>query len=588
MPSVVVGSVAWFVLQSQGPLVEGGTINVIGGAAACVLLVCSMTVIADIFWKLGDWFDWLLARTPTGLKGTAGWVKSLKEIKHDLVQKGWGPFWGSLKGQEIIADFISAMVVGPSGSGKSTKIIETNGLALKGFDCVFLDFKSVLTVILADALRKYGNVRIINLGGLFTDLIGEGDKYNPLNLVADCFWNGRLEDLVDLLTEMGLQLYPEPKGGGSKDDNKYFRDGTRRLMAFVIMVVVLIKGYDATLGDVLQMLNDREALLRHALWAAGRLEQEGGEPAEMPIADSPWVEKQDPQDVENFIQYFRAVASGVADMFGSEGSKTAESFIEGAREALQPFNITSRAYKQTTTSTFRFSELKESKRPTKVFIMLDPNKVKSQAPVLGLLQWAMLYELKQHPNKRRKVYLLADEATNIPWSGLGSLLTWARDYGIRIMLVFQTFPAFIEAHGRHTLEIALSECDVKQFLPGQRNPQTLNMLEKMLAHQSIMAANHNSNHKEGGGIASQGFSETGRPLMTADEIRRTDGTITFIRNNKPLLHDSPSIAEIAPWRKMTGINPFYGTRYLLPIKLRLKRRTSLWATLKRWFRRTIS
>jgi len=76
-------------------------------------------------------------------------------------------------------------------------------------------------------------------------------------------------------------------------------------------------------------------------------------------------------------------------------------------------------------------------------------------------------------------------------------------------------------------------------------------------------------NRERFGVNGFNFQEEGKPLMSADEIRRTDKTILFIRGNKPVLTTLPSIAEIAPWRKQIGINPFYGKRYLLPVRLRI-------------------
>ena len=295
--------------------------------------------------------------------------------------------------------------------------------------------------------------------------------------------------------------------------------------------------------------------------------------AQMPIHESPWVDRQAAEDVANYTEYFRGIAASVADLLDASDSRTADSFITGAQQALARFNITTRAHKKTRRSTFRFAEQKEGDRPTTVFIMLDPNKVNAQAPVLGLIQWCMLHELKRHENKHRPVYLLADEATNIPWSGIGSLMTWARAYGLRLFFSFQTFAAFREAHGKEALEILLSECEIRQYLPGQRNPETLSMIEKQLAEASVVVQSHSGSRSKGAfGLDGYGFKEEGRALMTADEIRRTDKIILFIRNNKPMLVDTPSIAAIAPWREQIGISPFYGKPYLQPVELRIKGR----------------
>jgi type IV secretion system protein VirD4 len=346
----------------------------------------------------------------------------------------------------------------------------------------------------------------------------------------------------------------------------------RRIISAVIQVSVLIDGYAASLGHVLQVLNDRSTLLQHLQWVAGRLkDKEGNSLPSMPIEECAWVSKHSPDALKNYVDYIRGLCSGLADMI-EQGSKTFESFITGAQEALTPYNVTCLAHYKTQRSTFRFGELKDGKKPTTVFIMLDANKARAQAPVMGLIQWAMLYELKKHPNKHVPVYLIADEATNIPWSGLGSLMTWARGYGLRLHFIFQTFHAFREAHGENTLQILLSECEIVQVLAGQRNPETLKMLETMLAEESLVTLSHTNNIHQGLGINSANTSEVGRALMTADEIRRTDKTILFIRNNKPLLVDLPSIAAIAPWRTEIGINPFHGKPYLKPVKLNLGRR----------------
>jgi type IV secretion system protein VirD4 len=202
----------------------------------------------------------------------------------------------------------------------------------------------------------------------------------------------------------------------------------------------------------------------------------------------------------------------------------------------------------------------------------DASRIKAQKPVLSLIQWCMFQELKRHQNKHRPVYLIADEATNFKIHDLGSLLTWGRGYGLRLHLVIQSFSAFRQVYGSDTLKTLLSETEIKQFLAGQREPETLKMIEEILGEQSIISKNH-SGKNDSGGFGMDGFSyqENGKPLMTADEVRRTDKSILIIRKNKPMLTDLPPIAAIAPWRTQIDINPFHGKPFLKPIKLRLKR-----------------
>lgn len=603
LPALLVGVGCWYAFDYTGPTVIGQTINPLSALALLGLLASAMAVLAAISRLLFRYVEWVRVRTPTGLKGTAGWITSLREIEHELIHKGWGFFWGSFKGEPVFSGFeSSAYVVAPSASGKTTKLIIPNALALKDFDKFIVDFRSDLAPQLKRALEAEGNdVVIINLGDLYTDLVGEGSEYNPVCLIADCFWQpGGLLDVSDVSHELSLQLYPDPKESKGRHVNSHFDDGSRDLLEFVEQAEVLINGYDATLGGILQLLNDRENLLRHALWAAGRLEvvaddeyeSKAGqtELAAMPIEDSPWVDRHDPEEVANYIAYFRGLAAKTADLLNTTDSRTMDSFLTGAQQSLARFNVTTRAHKKMRGSSFRFSQLKEGDRPTTVICMLDPEKINAQAPALGMIQWGMSQEIKRHPNKRRPVFVLADEVTNIPWSGLASLITWSRAYGLRPFFSFQNFPAFRIAHGENALKVLQSETEIKLFLPGQREPETLKLIESMLSEESVVVQSHRGS-KDGGAFNLDGydFREEGHPLMTADEIRRSKKSILFLRDNKPLLLDNPSVAAISPWRRQIDVNPFFGKPYLQRVVLRLGHRngnmlTRLYRLIRRKFR----
>jgi len=89
----------------------------------------------------------------------------------------------------------------------------------------------------------------------------------------------------------------------------------------------------------------------------------------------------------------------------------------------------------------------------------------------------------------------------------------------------------------------------------------------MLGDQSIMAAN--AGRAGRGANLSENLSETGRPLMTSDELRRTHHGILFVRQCKPILFEPVSYAEIDPWKYQVGINPFHGKPYRKKTKLKL-------------------
>ena len=273
-PALITGAGGWYLYQYSGPLLMGPLINPLSGVAVGLLLKSSCTILSDVLWWLGNRFDEKSALTPTGKKGTAGWVTSLNEIKHDLIEEGWGPYWGMFKGKEVIASIGSnSLVVGTTGAGKGIGVVQPNILSIRDSK-VISDIKCENLTTLARALRERDErVISLNIGGLFADPLGERASYNPLCLIADNFWRDEgLLDISDDIHEIGKQLDPEPVENSGATDNTYFRNGSRKLIGFAIQICVMIDGYDATLGDVTAMLNDKQSLLKHAKWACGRLE----------------------------------------------------------------------------------------------------------------------------------------------------------------------------------------------------------------------------------------------------------------------------------------------------------------------------
>lgn len=579
LPSLVIGTAlyaAWW--EFGGPLMVGGEINPLPALLASGMAIVAIAVLSGVLSVTADLCGYINARNPTGRKGPAAFAKSLREVRRDLIPYGWGPYFGTFKSVPIFPKIeSSAYVIGPSGSGKTTKFTIPTIMALKGHSKDILDFKSDIIPQVAKALRKRGErLRIINLGGLYEKEIGqETDYYNPLMLVAETFFlKGGLEEITDVIRELACNLDPDDAGQSNVSNGQFWKSNNRRLIGFTILIVVLVEGEKATLGQCLQMLNDKQSLLKHAQWAAGRLEveQDGVMATQaMPIDQSPWAHFHDPEDIANFIEFLRALASGIADIMEHPDGKLADSMLSGAREsALGRFDITTRANKLTSKCTFRFYELKD-KGVTTVAKMLDPNKMAAHSEVLGVLNYCERVELRRHENKARKVYVLADEAGNLPWQDMEGDLTTLRAFGVIPIFVFQNFPAFAKKHGKAALETLMSEAQVKLFMPGQRNPETLAMIERMLGQESVIARSNNSNAATGlFKMDGYGLQEDGKPLLYGEDIRRLEQGILINGNNKPMLVDLPSVAEIAPFKNQLSDNPLYRKPYRKRTRLRIK------------------
>lgn len=118
------------------------------------------------------------------------------------------------------------------------------------------------------------------------------------------------------------------------------------------------------------------------------------------------------------------------------------------------------------------------------------------------------------------------------------------------------------------LETLLSETEIKLFLPGQRSPKTLELIKKLLGEQSVISASIGSRDQEQ--RLSEQLSESPRPLMTEDEIRRSAQALLIVRRHPAALIEPVPYAAIHPWRKQAAINPFHGKPFLRPVALRLQ------------------
>ena len=580
--ALIVGGLAGYAFLEMGPLVFGPVINWPAVVTGGCVMIAAIALAEDLFALMADALELLGARTPKGLKGTAKWCTSLWSIRKDLLRKGWGPYWGVMalgwfligsRGKPIFADYESnAVTFGTAGSGKGVGVVLPNGMAIRG-PKLFTDFKGVNTCCLKGPLEARGETfRILNLGGLHKEIIGEGDFYNPVLVIADNFARrGGLQDVTGDCDEMCLQITPEPPDGG-QGDGRYWRGGERDYMSFAIQQRILVHGPAATLGHALQFLKNREQLLKEALWVAGRLKDKEDQalPA-MNLETAPWVKFHAPEDVENYIAEHRANAGSIADQLLVPDSKSADGFLSGARLSLAPYNITTRAHKVMSKSTFRFAEMKDSDQVTNVGIVIDPSRKETQCKIASLIQWCAFTELKRCENKRRKVYFLCDETTNFKIHDLPGLQTWGREFGIVWHGFIQSIAAYRAVYGREAVSTLLSETFIKQFLPGQRDPEMLQLIMQLLSRQAIVTKSHSGSFARFG-VQGFGLNEDARPLMNEDEIRRTNKTILCIGANRPLLTTLPPIASIAPWRRQIGINPFFGKPYLKRIKLRLGKR----------------
>ncbi len=562
----VTGLCVWGYVQS-GPVLAGGEVQPLPAALGFMAALGGLRIAGGCLNGLASILDWVGSHSATGKSGTARWGQ-YKELKKELCKDDAGPFWGLSvnKGKKLLIDFSSnAYVVGPSGSGKGhTAVVPM--IFLIPHSKIITDFKPELLCICKKGLEALGQ-KVIKLDpfGLYSDRVGPTDQLNPADVITDNFYRGGdLRNVFSDSGELAMQLYEDPVG--SKGDDQFWRSGSRNLIALVTQAVCMLKDYDASLSDVALLLDDQAALELQLCSITG-IDPEGNPDPQglYPFELSEWAHYHDDASLSAYLKAFRAKASGLLKlMFESE--KTFSSFLEGARQALEPYGFGQLSSSLGRTS-FDFDAIKNGGAPINIFIVGDASRTKTTEKYFGLMQWYMQLKLKRHPNKHVPVYLINDEASNYSIFGLVSLMTWGRGFSIRIIQFFQNFTAYEQKHGKHAVEVFNSESEIKLFLPGQRSAPTIKKIVEMLGEQSLMVASLSAD-KSGG--MRENMSESARPLMTGDEIRRTRNGILIIRQQRPILQKPLSYSEVEPLRKLADINPHHGKAFLNTVKLKLK------------------
>ncbi|MEM6780318.1 MAG: type IV secretory system conjugative DNA transfer family protein [Pseudomonadota bacterium] len=563
--AVLVGIGAYYLALEFGPIISGPVINWKTALCALVCAICATQVVVYLLDKTAEILIWISVRLPKGHNANARWA-SWWDLRKDVLLYGFGPYWGYHKPhwwsskRAIFADFFSnCALFGTAGSGKGVGCILPNILAIRASK-LLPDFKGVNSLMVKEALQKRGERFVcLNIGNMYPDQLPT-DYYNPQNVMAENFITpGGLKRVVEDVEKITMQLYPE--ADEARGDSKFWEAGTRLFLAMSQLQNILIFGMDSTFGHASQTINNQKDFLRQMQWAAGTLQvidDEGNSRCDrMPIEQSHWCQYHEVEDVENFITFYRGKAAAVADLLSAQNSKVAEAFLSAAQIALAPFNITTHAHTVLSKTTFRFREMKQDK-PVTVSIAIDATRLETQTTIAGLLQTCALIEFQRSQNTK-PVYVIADECTNYKLSGLTKLLTFGREYGIRLFMVIQSLSAFKITYGDKALGVLLSETEIKMFLPHTREPETLDLIEKLLGEQAYIHQNHNA--PIGEGIKGYGLNEQACKLMNADKIRRSKKAILFIRNNRPALVTVPPYAAIYPWKHQVGINPFFGKAY---------------------------
>lgn len=188
----------------------------------------------------------------------------------------------------------------------------------------------------------------------------------------------------------------------------------------------------------------------------------------------------------------------------------------------------------------------------------------------------------------QQLYLRADERYNgrlpVPvrviqdeWANVAQpdsypkVLATCRSYNIGINIIVQNIQS-IKALYKDEWEGIIGNCDTLLFLGGGNEPTSLEFVSKLLGKETVHTRTRGQT-KGRSGSSSVNYQQTGRDLMTPDEIRMlpTKDALLFIRGEKPVrdkkydIKKHPNVCRTADGEAKPYIhNPLPVPDYSLP------------------------
>ncbi len=493
--------------------------------------VNSWVVIKELPNPVYNWLKRRRAQKATDNHGSARWADK-KNIASYGMHEADGLFLGAsiYDGKPLFQHGEGHwMVYAPTRSGKTRRLVVPNILHHRG-SMLIPDIKGELWDVTSPACQNIHKNTLFRLdpAGLKNNTQGQAHRYNPLNRIIAPWKNGQHSDVISKAKAMALQLLPEPSEPG---ENAFFRNGSRKIITFAIVHLVAINQDEATLSQVLALIQDNLAM-QDALQIATCSDVLNGDLARM--------------------------GKDLLRKLESKDSNHWESFCEGAVQVLDIYAESGYLAESTRTCDFYFSELKE--KDCKIYEIVDPTRMDIFAPWLALIHWCALDELISSQS-RKEVILMLDEASNFKVTGLVEKLTLLAGYQCRAIVVLQSFSAFEKTYSKQDLEILLDQCECRIWLKVQ-SYRVAELISKSLGNQTLVNTHNNMGH-DYRDLAQDNMGEMSRRLMTPDEIMKTPHTIIQLRGQYPILAQTVGYDAVKPWNRWAKPNTLYGNKPLI-------------------------
>ena len=225
-------------------------------------------------------------------------------------------------------------------------------------------------------------------------------------------------------------------------------------------------------------------------------------------------------------------------VFKQAAGKTAKSILVTAAVRLAAFNIPQYAA-MTSMDEMDFGSLGERKRAIFCVIPVNDSSMNYLVGMLYTQCFQELYrcaDLKYNGRLPVPVRVIQDEWANVAQpESYPKILATCRSYNIGLNIIVQNVQQ-IKALYEKEHESIIGNCDTLLFLGGGNEPASLEFIVKLLGRETL-ATRTRGLTKGRNGSSTTNYQQTGRDLMTVDEVRKldTNKAILFIRGEDPVI-----------------------------------------------------
>lgn len=396
---------------------------------------------------------------------------------------------------------LNILVVGGSGSGK-TRFFCKPGIMSVNCSYLIVDPKGEMLRSTGYLLKEEGyDVKVF-------DLIHprQSDGYNPFTYIRDD------PDVLKLMDNLVKNTTP-PKGAS----NDPFWEKAEIALDSALMLYLL---YEAPVEE------QNFEMLMFMLECARVMEEDEQYQSPLDLLFQT-LEERDPSHIA--VREYK--------VYKQAAGKTAKSILVTASVRLAAFIFPQYAAMMQTDE-MDFASMGERKRAIFCVIPVNDGSMNYLVSMLLTQCFQQLYlRADERYNGRlpMPVRVIQDEWANVAQpDSYPKVLATCRSYNIGINIIVQNIQS-IKALYKDEWEGIIGNCDTLLFLGGGNEPTSLEFVSKLLGKETVHTRTRGQT-KGRSGSSSVNFQQTGRDLMTPDEIRMlpTNDALLFIRGESPV------------------------------------------------------